>query len=217
MLKPDLPELPKRMQSLPVQDGYPVPWFVAKVEERYDFRVVDPKKFAPAIKQGLCWICGQPLGPQLAFTIGPMCAINRIVSEPPAHKLCAEWAVKACPFLNQSLTQRRETKLPDQIVDAPGNHNRRQPGVACVWLSRSYRILNVDDGILFNFFDPISVHWYREGRAATHDEVLHAIEEGYELLLGSADSSDEQELNVLKRNLAKVMKLIPQGGNYEQT
>jgi hypothetical protein len=82
----NLPDLPLRIQKLSVERGYPVPWFVAKIGDHYDFRVVDAAKFKPAIEKQLCWVCGQKLGSMLAFTIGPMCAINRTISEPPSHR-----------------------------------------------------------------------------------------------------------------------------------
>jgi hypothetical protein len=110
--------IPQRILSLPVQNGHPVPWFVAEVGGKYDFRIIDPTKFAPAIKHRRCWICGERLGSYLAFPIGPMCAINRTISEPPSHKACAEWAIKACPFLAQRQQERRYTNLPK--IQEPG-------------------------------------------------------------------------------------------------
>ena len=76
------------MRHLPKQDGYPVPWFVAKVGDRYDFRVVDPKKIEKAIKKRRCWVCGNPISPleKMVFVVGPMCVINRTTAEPPSHR-----------------------------------------------------------------------------------------------------------------------------------
>lgn len=94
--------IPKRILPLPVQNGYPVPWFVAKIGDKYDFRISDSSKLTQAIKRRCCWICGEKLGSYLAFPIGPMCAINRTISEPPdarrlataslTHTECAKWA-----------------------------------------------------------------------------------------------------------------------------
>src|ERR1041385_2432550 len=95
----DLPELPARLRKLPVERGYPVPWFVAFVDGHYDFRVIGPGKIARAVQENRCWICGDTLGSYLCFPIGPMCAINRVTSEPPSHRECAEWSARACPFL----------------------------------------------------------------------------------------------------------------------
>ena len=96
----DLPQpIPDRILRLPVERGYPVPFFVDRVDGHYDFRVADARKLKLCVMKKLCWICGEPLGRNLTFAIGPMCAINRISAEPPSHRECAEWSARACPFL----------------------------------------------------------------------------------------------------------------------
>ena len=60
-----------------------------------------------------CWLCGQTLGKHMTFPIGPMCAITRTTAEPPSHLACAEYAVKACPFLSQPRMRRNERDLPE--------------------------------------------------------------------------------------------------------
>ena len=70
--------MPDRIKRLPISEtGYPVPWFVAWLDGKADFRVIGPDKLAQAVKRSLCWTCGQPLGQYNAFLIGPMCAITR--------------------------------------------------------------------------------------------------------------------------------------------
>src|SRR5690242_16765548 len=110
--RPDLPPVPWRLKSRPIHRGYPVPWFVADVDGVPDFRIVDARKFKPALEQRLCWLCGKPLGAYLAFPIGPMCAVNRVNSEPPSHRECAQWALQACPFLTQKEAGYRSAGLP---------------------------------------------------------------------------------------------------------
>lgn len=72
-------DMPPRIARLPVNDaGYPVPWFVAWIDGKPDFRVIGPAKLPKAVKEGRCWICGDKItGPTVAFVIGPMCAVNR--------------------------------------------------------------------------------------------------------------------------------------------
>src|SRR5258708_39459955 len=92
--------IPQRMARLPISPtGFPVPWFVAWVDGVPDFRVIGPDKIVQAVKRNLCWLCGQPKGIHHAFVIGPMCAINRTISEPSSHLECAQFAAVACPFL----------------------------------------------------------------------------------------------------------------------
>src|SRR5262245_39698608 len=85
-----LPARPPRIKRLPLDArGYPVPWFVAYVDGVPDFRIVDTPKIGVAWNKQRCWICGGQLGRYLAFAIGPMCAVNRVSSEPPSHLECA--------------------------------------------------------------------------------------------------------------------------------
>src|SRR5437764_29347 len=102
VLHPNLPALPSRLKLLPVDErGFPVPWFVAWIDGKPDFRVVDQRKMAIAVSEKRCWVCGDFLGRYMAFVIGPMCAVNRVSSEPPSHRECAEFSVRACPFLTK--------------------------------------------------------------------------------------------------------------------
>ena len=213
----DLPEIPPRLRSLPVQNGYPVPWFAAKVDGVFDFRVVDDGKFAIAIKKQLCWICGQKLGAYLAFAIGPMCVINRTTSEPPAHRECAEWAAKACPFLIQRQDVRRESHLPEGVKDAPGFHSPRQPCAVCIYITKSFQpfkvpteIRGAGHGMLIDLGEPVEVLWMRQGRAATRVEVMESIDSGYPALLELAERDGAAGVRALERLRLAALKLLPQ-------
>src|SRR4029077_20531487 len=138
-----LPAIPPRIARL-FRDsrGFPVPWFVQWCEnaERSwpgvgppDFRVTDSRRFAAAIKQHLCWVCGESLGRHQVFVIGPMCVVNRVTSEPPNHRDCAEFAVKACPFLTQPRMRRNVKNLPDESELPAGFHIDRIPGATCLY------------------------------------------------------------------------------------
>jgi hypothetical protein len=94
-------ELPDRMRSLKISDeGFPTPWFVPWIDGKPEFRGMVGEKLGIALRHKRCWICGQPLGKYLTFSIGPMCAVNRNIAEPPSHLSCAEYSVRACPFLS---------------------------------------------------------------------------------------------------------------------
>jgi len=141
----ELPELPDRMRFLPLDKrGYPVPWFVAWINGEPDFRIVDPRKFAMALKMRRCWVCGDRLGAYLAFVIGPMCAVNRVSSEPASHRECAVYSATACPFLTRPHMRRRDAGLPDVKINPPaGIGLDRNPGVSLVWITRRYRLQKV--------------------------------------------------------------------------
>src|SRR4051812_23024705 len=109
------PDAPPGIAALRVDGrGFPVPWFLAwNGRGEPDFRYVHPERAMQAIKRQCCWICGQQLGRMKAFVIGPMCAVNRVSSEPPSHPLCADFAARVCPFLSRPLAKR--APLPDEV------------------------------------------------------------------------------------------------------
>lgn len=205
----DMPPMPARILALPVERGYPVPWFVAKIDDHYDFRIVDAPKRVEAIKKHLCWICGEKLGVRLAFNIGPMCAVNRVTSEPPSHKDCAIWAAKACPFLTQQQVKRRETDMPEGTTDAPGISISRQPGAVLVWITESYRPFKVPDGFLIKLGAPIDTLWFREGRAASRAEIMDSIESGLPILRDMAKLDGVVAMKDLEAQIVRGLQLVP--------
>lgn len=205
-----LPPIPARLRSLPIERGYPVPWFVALVDGHYDFRVVDARKYKPAVERRLCWICGQRLGTYLVFPIGPMCAVNRTSGEPPSHRECAEWSAKACPFLTQREPERRETNMPEGVVSPSGCMIRRQPGVVLLWVTKGYSLFGDGrGGTLFRMGEPLETVWLREGRPATREEIMASVESGYPLLLEVAESEGPAAVRALEAQLKRALKLVP--------
>ncbi len=184
-VRPDLPPLTERIAALPVDErGYPVPFFVAYVDGKPDFRVSDGAKLLLCVRYRLCWTCGQELGAHLAFPLGPMCTVTRTAPEPPEHRECALWSVRGCPFLSRPQMKRREDELTESCeANVPGVMIKRNPGVIAVWTTRSFeKFGDGRGGLLFKVGDPVHVTWWREGRAATRAEVLESIESGLPLL-----------------------------------
>jgi hypothetical protein len=202
--------MPDRIKRLAVStSGYPVPWFVAWIDGAPDFRVIGEGTPEQAIKRSLCWICGQPLGQYKAFPIGPMCAINRTISEPPAHLDCAEYCVRACPFLSNPRMRRHERDLPEERRVPPGTMIRRNPGAVAVWVTKTFRCVRASDGALIRLGDPVSVHWYAEGRKATRAEVVHSIETGLPSLRVEAEREGLDAVRELEACVARVQPLLP--------
>lgn len=76
--------VPARMAHLPIDErGYVVPWFVAWVDGKPEFRAMDPEKFSAAIRKKLCWVCGGKMGVNLCFVAGPCVASTGL----PASRL----------------------------------------------------------------------------------------------------------------------------------
>lgn len=214
-LRRDLPPLPRRFRSLPLDDrGYPIPWFVATIDGKPDFRVVKPRAIHEAVLGHKCWLCGDVLGRNGAFVIGPMCAINQISSEPPSHRECAEFAVKACPFLVRPAAKRRDAALPEDASVA-GEMIPRNPGVSLLWVSRDWRPVKADggSGVLIQVGRPIEVQWWREGRAATRAEIMESIDSGYPILLEAAERDRRRghasAVRELERCRDNALKLLP--------
>lgn len=204
-------QIPVRLASRPRNAaGYVVPWFVAWIDGKPDFRVIDTPKIVIAVKQRRCWLCGQPLGRFLAFVIGPMCAINRVSSEPPSHRECAEYAARACPFLTRPQAKRREANLPAEYGAAAGVGLKRNPGIALVWVTKRYTYFRPPNGgVLFTVGDPIETLWFAEGRQATREEVLASIDSGLPLLHESAEAESVEAVAALDRMHRAALELVP--------
>ncbi len=200
--------MPDAIAALPRNArGYPVPFFVAYVDGKPDFRLVRPETLHEAVERRLCWICGQPLGAQGTFVLGPMCCVNRANSEPPSHRKCAEFAVQACPFMLRPEMERREDETTGAAL--AGVMIKRNPGVMALWTSKHWT--RFDDGQgkgkqLFNVGDPRHVSWWREGRTASAREVYDSIMTGLPELIGYCHSKEERA--DLQVKLAKTLKLV---------
>lgn len=183
--RPELTPAPERIRFLPVDKrGYPIPWFVDYLNGEPEFRAMDPAKWKRAIKERLCWVCGGKLGSYLAFTIGPMCVINRTTAEPPSHLECARWSCMNCPFIARPHMRRREDEIINNSAPVAGGIMiARNPGAMAIWITRSYRVWSPAKGeALIALGDPHSIEWYAEGRAATREEVAESVRTGLPFL-----------------------------------
>jgi hypothetical protein len=201
------------MARLPVdRRGFPVPWFVVWVNGEPEFRVADAQKRTRAVIENRCWVCGDRLGRYKAFVIGPMCAVNRVSSEPPSHRDCGEYSARACPFLSQPDMVRRYDRLPAH-ADAPGIAVQRNPGVTLVWVTKDYVLKRVQreggGGLLFRIGAPIETLWYAHGRPATRDEVLASFHSGLPLLQAVADEEGPKARAALDDMVNAARALLP--------
>jgi hypothetical protein len=192
--------------------GFPVPWFVAITDGVPDFRVIRPSGLRIAVAARTCWICGHKLGRHMAFVIGPMCAVNRINSEPPSHRECAEFAVRACPFMIRPRMKRNTVDLPKFYIEPAGVHLDRNPGVMCMWICNRFTMFRVSNGVLLELGEPSSVSWWAEGREATAAEVKAALDSGLPTLQAMAESEGAESLAAMAANIARLQPLLPNGG-----
>jgi hypothetical protein len=224
------PTMPSRIASL-LRDhrGFPVPWFVQYLDDAGkpcmyghgtpDFRVVDASKISRAVKQNLCWICGTPLGRFKCFTIGPMCCVNRVISEPPAHRECAIYSAQVCPFLSRPRMRRNEKDLPANHEPAAGHHIARNPGAVCVWITKTFKPFRPgagQPGVLFQLGDPVETLWFANGRPATRDEVMASINSGLPTLLDMAKAEGKEAVTSLLWKVERAMPLVPAAAAQQQ-
>ncbi len=210
--------MPDRIKKLPLDErGYPVPWFVAWVDGKPEFRAMDNAKLVKAIKEKRCWVCGDMLGINVVFVAGPMCAINRTSAEPPSHLDCARWSAINCPFLNNpQMVRREDTNGPitnQQMRDmSAGIALTRNPGVAMLWITRQFEVFNDGKGKpLIQMGEPSAVEWYCSGRKATREEVQNSIESGLPSLEAVA-RTEKGAMEALERYKQRLAKWLPAWG-----
>jgi hypothetical protein len=208
-------EIPGRIKTLPRdKHGYPVPWFVAWIGGKPDFRVIAPGRIRDALRTPQCWVCGVPFLRQedRAFTIGPMCAVNRVSAEPPSHRDCAVFSARFCPFLSTPQMVRREKHKPAEAVNPAGVMIKRNPGVALVWVTgyKSWtRRPDGSGGTLFDIGEPKEALWFARGREATRAEVLDSIDSGLPILAEMAERDGPEACAELNAMHARALDYIP--------
>lgn len=201
-----------RLARTPDARNMVVPWFVAWIDGKPDFRVIGTGKFERAVRDRLCWICGGRLTRHGAFVIGPMCAVNRTTAEPPCHTECAIYAATHCPFLTTPRMRRRETRKPEGVIDPAGVAIRRNPGVALVWITREWALFpDGSGGMLIEVGEPSETLWFAEGRPATREEVEASITTGLPILqeMAEGDSDPKGALRELARRTEVAMQYLP--------
>jgi hypothetical protein len=218
-----LPDMPKRIARLPKDErGYPVPrfveWLKEDLGETHAARPTDPDakpdfRFArsdfrnAAFKHGYCWVCGELMGVHKVYAIGPMCVINRVTMEPACHRECAEFSVKACPFLLRP--RMRRLPMGDEPRHVAGLMIERNPGCTCLYETNDAKAFQAQGGWLIRLGDPTRVDWWAEGRQATRAEVDASIEGGFPILLAQAKRDGMDAVHELVAMTGRAMALLP--------
>lgn len=209
-LRKGLPLLPERVQKLPLDHrGYPIPWFVGTVEGKRDFRVADGRKRVIAVNQKRCWVCGEPLGKNFAFVIGPMCAVNRNTSEPPSHVDCATFAARACPFLCLPKSEYRKPPEGGKMLVGSLEGN---PGACAVWITKSYKpyiVPGTKAEWLIRIGPATEVLWFAEGKMASRAQIEESFNRRLPLLREVAEREGPEACAYLDQQVDIAMKLLP--------
>jgi hypothetical protein len=121
-------EIPDRLKNLKLDDrGFPIPFFVAWVDGKPDFRLLDPDKQRMCAEQHKCAICGTRMRDVYYFLGGPLTCKNQYSTDPAMHRECAEFSLRACPHMFFQKAERNERgsvyqhskKNPFLIADKP--------------------------------------------------------------------------------------------------
>jgi hypothetical protein len=200
-------ELPQRMKHLPRDKrGFPVPYFVQWQDGQPLFPIFDPTKWIRCVTKARCWVCGDELGRWMTFAIGPMCVVNRISSEPPCHAECANFSMRACPFIINPAMRRVPTERYGDVQPPGGIMETRNPGVMVLWPTRKYMIVRTDSGPVLKVGDPVGVTWWTRGREATAEEARAGFEDGVVALRKRALELDGPEALPELERLAEVAR-----------
>lgn len=105
-----IPQIPKELAHLKVDErGYPIPFFVTKRDGKPDFVLLNTKRQDDCIEGKLCPICGKKLYKDYQYVItGPIGLKNRYISDPPMHRICAEFSMQACPHMHFQKAERKD-------------------------------------------------------------------------------------------------------------
>lgn len=212
-------DTPPRILARPRDErGWPVPWFVAWIDGKPDFRVIQPGKFEQALNHRLCWVCGEKLGSRAAFVVGPMCAVTRTTSEPPCHRECAEFAAQHCPFLANPRMRRNAKGMPEDKIAPPGEPVYDNPGGCVLWLvhmnRQPYRVFKAhggNRGVLIQIGEPEAVGWYAKGQPLSRAEAEQLLEGRLHVLREQADK-DPRDPGGARRELEQ--RYIPAARQY---
>lgn len=114
--------IPSSLKHLSVDErGYPIPYFVAYVNGKPDFRLYDSEKWRLCIKFDKCAICGRKNHPKSYFFIGgELMSKNKVSSDNAMHRACAEFSLQACPHMYFQKADRNDHG--DEYKKAQGNN-----------------------------------------------------------------------------------------------
>ena len=188
-------EIPERIKKLPINEiGFPVPWFVQWFVDGVfsepgigtpDFRITDQRKrYRSNLRQ--CWICGELLDEFKAFVVGSKVTITRVNDEPPNHRECAIFALKACPFIAIPSMRRNRKNMPmimDVETEVPHS------SIYVMWLTKAVSAVPWHGATetLYMLGDPEEVLWFAEGKLASRFKVTQAIDRDLLELRGSVN------------------------------
>lgn len=177
--------VPARMQKRTRdKNGRAIPWYVVMVDGEPDFTLARPMGISDAARFKLCFLCGEALGSYAAFVVEPVRAVDRASTAPPAHRDCAQYVALA--------------GLTDNL------------NPALVWVTKRWYVRMDRKGQpMFDIGKADQTYWYADGRDATREEVLEAIDSGMPPLREAAEKAGHLSVLQLDAAVETARKLAP--------
>jgi len=163
--------VPEKLQKMPKWNGWIIP-FITMLDKdgNPDFKVVDETKRIECIMKRLCGICGQSFPYQQYVFIGSdECAKSRVFFDPPAHKECAYYATKVCPYLANTRREYAEQmskieKNPSPEIQGMVKFIQPRPKRMIVYVTRGYNLhVQKERGmqlLLVKADKPVEIDWH---------------------------------------------------------
>lgn len=143
-----------------------MPFLVLVVDGKPDFRISDAERWAKAVRDRRCALCGEGLGRHIAFIGGPRSHASRAFTDPGMHYECAAYAMQVCPYL--ALPRMRRTAqhvaYEDVAIHTTEEVVEERPEVFFLGVSTDFEVEQFDSGSYYVRAAPwISVEWFRHG------------------------------------------------------
>jgi hypothetical protein len=147
--------IPKELAHLKINEqDYPIPFFVPIIDGEPNFRLLDLQKRDHCVKRKLCPVCGKKLPSDYSYLIcGPMGYKNRVSTDSPMHRVCAEFALAVCPHI---YFEKAERKAGTAAHVAP-----KSDTVLLVKISKCKAKFHPETGSELLHFRPASTETYR--------------------------------------------------------
>jgi hypothetical protein len=186
LLRAGVPALPVRMRALPRDAaGQPIPYLLTQLATKAESPLGPDLALHAIYQQKRCWICGQQLGRYAAFMTDALTSVTRVCRTPPAHHDCAKHAAMV------GLMQPRDLK------------------VSLVWVTRTYDMQTTANGHVFVVGDAEQTFWFTEGRTASRDEVMEAMQTGLPKLYAVAHEGGDAAVSGLDMRVARATRQFP--------
>lgn len=125
--------------------GLPVPY--AMRQNPLSQTTVDPPRVLECLQRKLCAVCGLKLDNKKWFIGGYRTMVYRIFVDGPMHRVCAEYALRVCPFLSNPKQKYRVKPEKDSEILRQA-HPSRDAGVQVLMRTKGYQIQTLQDTLV---------------------------------------------------------------------